>query len=362
LPAITELFYGASAILFTILLASRLGIISIAIGLVIGGILRASILTYSIKQKEKTFSLSWNINHPGVKKIQKLIWPKLVAIFIPNINIMVDRLFASGLGVGCVSYLSYANRLFLLPSAILVSTLGKTFIPITSAYAASKSHDELRRFISKSVRAVGFIIIPLAIMLFILRVPLIKFLFQRGAFDTNDAYLTSTVFLFYDIGLASLCFNPILIGIFYALQDTITPLKIAINSFFLNIIFDLILMKLLGLNGIALGTSLILILNTFLLFRCLYNKIGYFEIRRIFITLSKISLAAGLMGIVVWLLSVNAGNLLSFKHQILELCTFFLIGVIIYFGTCFLLRMEEFKRVIILLKRYFWHYTLNVFP
>ncbi len=226
-------------------------------------------------------------------------------------------------------------------------------MPVISEHAASGAQAQLRKFVSKSIRVTAFTLIPIAVMLFIIRTPLVKLLFQRGAFDANDTYLTSTVFLFYDIGLVPFCLNIVFLAVFYALQDPITPLKISAINFVLNIILDLTLMRWLGVSGIALATSLIVMLNTVLLLGLLRKKIGYLDGGKIFISLLKISLAAGLMGFVVWSIPNNFDSLFKFKNQILELSTLFFIGFVAYSTACIVLRVSEFEKILNLVQKNF---------
>ena len=349
-PAITALFYGSGAIIFALLLSDKLGIISILIGSVAGVGLQALVLIVILKKKRREFKLSSDI-HPGVKQVIKLTGPRLLGFTLGRINLIIDRIFASGLGVGYVSCLTYAYRLFQIPSAILISAFAKTFMPLLCEYGAAGDQEEIRKFISKSIRLVAFATIPIAILLFIFRTPLISFLFQRGAFDASDTYLTSSAFLFYDVGLVALCLNIILLGVFYALQDAATPLRIALINAVLNVVLDLILIRWLGLAGIALATSLIAIFNTILILGLLRKRIGGLDGRKIVSSLLRISGASAIMGFVLWLILYNFDSLYRFGNQVLELGTLFLIAFMTYSVACMVLKVNEFKRVVTLLRR-----------
>jgi putative peptidoglycan lipid II flippase len=300
IPAITGLFYGGGAVTLTLLLADKLGIMSVLIGSIAGVGLQTLILVCILKKKEKRFNPSWNLNHPGVIKVGALAVPRLFAFVLPRLNIMVDRFFASGLGVGYVSCLSYAHRVFEIPSALLAPVFGRVFMPVLSEHGACGAQEEIRKFVSKGIRLIAFAVLPFTIIFFVFHRPLIRLLFQRGAFDFNNTHLAATALLFYNIGLLPFCINIVLLGVFYALQDSITPLKISAINFVLNILLDLILVKWLGLTGIPLATSLIAMLNAAILLILLGKKVGYLDGRKIFASLLKVFLAGIATGFVLW--------------------------------------------------------------
>ena len=353
LPASTALFESLGPILAIILVADAFGIASIAWGLVFGVGLRALTLLYAVKKKKPDFGLSWKIKESGVAKVGNLSWPRFLGISLNNLNLVIDRLLASGLGVGYVSCLTCAYRLFEAPSAILIATFGRTLMPVFAESASGGSTGELRRFVSISIRTIGFIIIPFATALFLLRVPLVDALFRRGAFTSDDAQLTSTVFLFYDIGLASLCFNLILSGVFYALQDAMTPLKIGLVNAVLNIAADLVLIRLMGLAGIALSTSLIALLNSVLLFFLLKKRIGNLYAGAIMMSLSKIALASLLMGVAVWFFQANFDPVPVLNNRFLRLGLLLFAAMVTYLVACVVLRVRECRYVMGIVKHGF---------
>jgi putative peptidoglycan lipid II flippase len=238
-----------------------------------------------------------------------------------------------------------------MPLAVLGTTLGRVFMPVVSGYAASGAKDEIRGFLSKGLRAVGFVVIPLAVMFAVFRTSIIELLFQRGAFGADATYLTSTAFLFYDLGLVAVSFNTILLTIFFALQDAATPLKIVLVSTPLNAICDVVLMILFGLGGIALATSLLAMLKTVYLLRELRKKIGHLDGHKTVASLSKIGLASGLTGLVGWSISNSSGPLWCPGSKVTELLIFLMLSAITYLLACTVLRVKELRVVLELVRR-----------
>ncbi|OEU65009.1 MAG: murein biosynthesis integral membrane protein MurJ [Desulfobacterales bacterium PC51MH44] len=349
-PAITALFYGAGSVIFALLLTDELGIMAILTGSVAGIGLQAFVLILILKKKRRQFSLSVHIE-PGAKEVFKLTGPRLTAFTLGRVNLMIDRIFASGLGIGYVSCLTYAYRIFQLPSAILVTAFAKTLMPVLSEHAASGHREEIGKLVSKGLGFVAFVTIPIAIILFMFRTPIIQFLFQRGAFDVDATHLTSTVFLFYDVGLVAFCFNIILLGVFYALKDAVTPLRIAVVSAILNVVLDVILIRWFGLGGIALATSLIAVFNTVFLLTLLQKKIGCLDAYSTLTSLLKISLAAGVMAFVVWSITSNLDKLFGLENHIVKLCAILTTSLVTYAVACVLLRVDELTGLVTIFRR-----------
>ena len=183
------------------------------------------------------------------------------------------------------------------------------------------------------------------------RTPTIQFLFQRGAFDADATHLTSTVFLFYDVGLVAFCFNIILLGVFYALKDAVTPLRIAVVSAILNVVLDVILIRWFGLGGIALATSLIAVFNTVFLLTLLQKKIGCLDGYSTLTSLLKISLAAGVMAFVVWSITSNLDKLFGLENHIVKLCAILTTSLVTYVVACVLLRVDELTELVTIFRR-----------
>ena len=165
--------------------------------------------------------------------------------------------------------------------------------------------------------------------------PITKILFQRGAFTAYSTQITSQALLFYSIGLVACGGTKILVNAFYAMQDTVTPLRTAAASLAANIVFSLLFMWPLKVGGLALATSLASIFNYVFLYYYLRKKIGPLGISRIGESLFKILIAGAAMGCVCYLVSLRM-NVVS------GICS----GAGSYFLVCFLLGSPELKELL----------------
>jgi len=128
----------------------------------------------------------------------------------------------------------------------------------------------------------------------------ITLLFEHGAFEASDTSRTAWALLFYALGLFSYAGRDTLTRVFYAYQDTRTPVKISVVAVVLNIAVSLVLMRFLGVGGLALGTTIAMTVNMIVLMELLRRRLGPMGFGRLFRSFLRILAAAGIMGLAVW--------------------------------------------------------------
>ncbi|MDO7204828.1 lipid II flippase MurJ [Paraclostridium bifermentans] len=134
----------------------------------------------------------------------------------------------------------------------------------------------------------------------ILATPVVRILFERGAFNDRSTMLTATALVFYSVGMVGFGLRDILGKVFYSLKDTKTPMINGIIAVVLNIVLNIALVKVMGHGGLALATSLSAIICIILLFISLKKKIGYYGQDKIRSTFIKTVVASLVMGVVTY--------------------------------------------------------------
>jgi len=163
---------------------------------------------------------------------------------------------------------------------------------------------------------------------------------------------TAIALLFYAVGLFAYAGVKVVVPVFYSLQDTKTPVKIAIYSMLANIVLNIILMQPLKHAGLAFATALASMLNFVLLLYYLRKKMGRLGGRQILISCLKIIAASIVMGIVAWIL-INQYNfmMLSRLSSGIVLLGIILISVILYAVISFLLKSSEMSFLLYSLRK-----------
>lgn len=319
----------------------------LAIGVLIGGVLQLALQMPFLIKKGFYFWQKTKFYHPGLKKIGILMLPTIFGAAVYQINILVGTLLASLLPQGSISYLYYADRLVQFPLGIFAIAIATAVLPSLSRQAAINDFEGVRDTFGHAMKLVLFITVPAMAGLIILREPIVALLFKRGAFDAETVRLTASALLYYGIGLWAFSGVRIVVSTFYALQDTKTPVKIAVISISANILLGIILMGPLAHGGLALSTSLASMLNLGLLIRALKIKLGHLGMKNIMKSACKTILCSAIMGVIVSgvaLLIIPSENG-SFSGLFFGIMVSIIIGIVLYVSFSFLIKSPELERV-----------------
>jgi putative peptidoglycan lipid II flippase len=191
---------------------------------------------------------------------------------------------------------------------------------------------------------VGLFTIPAAFGLFVLSSPIVRVLFERGAFDAHSTQMTAFALQFFVIGLFAQGAYNVINRTYYALQDTKTPVKISITVVIINLILSLILIRYLQHGGLALANSLAAIVNMILAYWLLRPRLPELPEKKLFLNLGKILVASLAMGLSVYLLDGLLAVQLEMaylKGQLIHLGLCMLFGVAVYGVLVILLRVDE---------------------
>jgi putative peptidoglycan lipid II flippase len=239
------------------------------------------------------------------------------------------------------------------PLGIFAIAIGMASLPSFSGLASQGKMEELKETLSFTFRLVSFISIPAMVGLIALKTPIINLLFQRGLFDYSATQKTAFALLFYSVGLWAIAGSRIIAPAFYSLQDTWTPLKIALICLGANVIFRAVLIFPLMHGGLALATSLSSTLNLILLFRKLGPKLGNLDMRTTIKSLLGTLLCSLPMGFVAYLIC-SLGNW-STTGNVIEKVFFLGVGIVtgigVYLACSYLTRNEEMFFLLKMVKR-----------
>ncbi|PPR33770.1 MAG: Lipid II flippase MurJ [Alphaproteobacteria bacterium MarineAlpha6_Bin4] len=200
-----------------------------------------------------------------IKKLFKLIIPGAIGAGVIQINLLIDVILASFLKTGSISYLYYAERINQLPIALIGVALGTALLPTLSKQISKNKKNEALFTQNRAIEFSLFLAIPSTIAIFILAEPIISAFFERGEFNLNDRILSAKALQAFAIGIPAYVLVKILTPIFFARQNTVTPVKIAIFCVFINFFLNIILMYFYQHVGIAIATAIASWVNCLLL-------------------------------------------------------------------------------------------------
>ena len=314
---------------------------ALAIGIVAGGFAQFIFQLPLIIKKGYLKRLNLNFHNKGVKKIFFLMVPAMWGLSIHEVNVFVDTVCASLLVQGSVSALYYANRLMQLPLALFGTAAVTVALPMMAKSAAKQDLSQMKTTLFSGLKLALWTIIPSSVGLIVLGKPIIRLLFEHGAFSRQATQQTAWALLFYVLGIFAFAGVKLFAAAFYSLKDTATPVKIASLAMLVNIVLNIVLMRFLAVGGLALATSLASGLNLGLLTVVLRKRIGNLEFTGLASWLGRVILASSGMGISVMAIAdyIGPGN------KIFQALVPLGVAIVVYYFLARILKIEEVKYV-----------------
>ncbi len=349
IPSLSSAFFNLGSIIGGVSLSLILpiygypAIMGMAIGTLIGGLLQLCGQFPTLKKTGFRFRPTFNLKHPGLKRILILMVPAVVGLSATQINIFINTRFASSCVEGSVSWLNYAFRLVQLPIGVVGVAISIASLPVISRYASVGNFTELRKALSSSLIMAFCLSLPASVGLWFLAEPIIRVIFEHGVFTTEDTVRTATALQWYAVGLFAYSSVKIMVPVFFALKDSRLPVIASFLAVGVNLLFVILLIDVLSYKAIALSTSAAMIANFLFLAVVLHIKLRGFYIGHILKETGKIMSASLAMGGWLYLFDLWCRGCFDGRF-LLEIAGLILaIGsaVIVYGGLLYFLRVRE---------------------
>lgn len=235
----------------------------------------------------------------GVREVGSMMVPATVGLAATQFSVFMNTWIASQLVQGSVSWLNYAFRLMQLPIGVFGVSIGSATLPQVSRLLAEGKREEAGASVGHSLTLVMLLNLPASAGLLILAEPIVRLVYQGGHFDAGDTQATALALQAYCIGLFAYSAIKVVVPVFYALGDSVTPTRNSLVSVALTVSFNLAVMHWLGHVGLALGTSVGALVSFGMLLAKLRGRLG--ELPSTLPATARISGATLAMGAVCWL-------------------------------------------------------------
>lgn len=234
----------------------------------------------------------------AVKKLLKLIAPSAMGAGVAQINLFVDLIIASHIAGG-VSYLYYADRINELPLAVIGIAVGTVLLPVLSRQVREGNIAAAHRTQNRGIELTLLLALPAAAALMVMAEPIVRVLYERGAFSPDDSLKTQAALVAFAAGLPAFVLTKVLSPAFYANQDTVTPFRIAVICVLTNFMLNITLIVPLAHVGMALATTLAGWLNVVLMVGTLKQRRMFVWDRLLLARLPRLLLASGVMALLL---------------------------------------------------------------
>ena len=260
-PAFTPVFLNLVLIAAAIWISPRFEdpIFGLAIGVFVAGIVQLGFQLPFLRALGLLPRPRWGWHHPGVRRIGRLMLPAILGSSVAQINLIVDRVIASFLVTGSISWLYYSDRLLEFPLGIFGIALATVILPGLSRRHAERSMAAFSATLDWALKLVAVIALPAAVGLFMLAGPMIATLFQYGEFTPTDTQMARLSLMAYSVALVGFTLVKVLSPGYFSRQDIRTPVRVSIRAMFVNIGLNVVFvvpMIMLGIPGAHAGLAL----------------------------------------------------------------------------------------------------------
>jgi putative peptidoglycan lipid II flippase len=288
--------------------------------------------------------LDWR--DPAVKRVFTLMVPVTLGLGLINFNAVVDTLFASRLINGSLAprAIDLAFRIYMLPQGIFSVAVATVLFPSLARLATRGDVDGFRSTSASGLRQIGFLLLPASAASAALAEPIVRLVYQRGAFTPDQTHVVAGCLAAFSLGLA---FNGAMLMLnrsFFSLQSPWIPTAVALGNLGLNAVLDALFYSF-GTWGIPLSTSLVNIAGTLALLYLLRRKIGRIELTDTIRSTVLVLAASGALAVIsheVWR-GIDSVLGRSVAAQVVSLLGAVGVGAAAYLAVCLLLGVRELR-------------------
>lgn len=349
--SLAPILYNVGIIFGAILIAPFLGERGLAWGVVLGSFLHMLVQYPSLRRSGFRYQLhflnAWK--DASVRRVTKLMIPRSLGMGVSQLGLLVATFFASTLASGSLAVFTLANNIQSVPLGLFGIAFSLAVFPSFSLLIAEKKGKTFFMVLAQTAQRILFFVLPLSIFMIIFRAQFVRVILGAGSFNWEDTIMTFEVLKFLSISLFAQSLIPLFARAFFALQNTKTPLYIALISEAVHIILIPILLPEYAVLGLAIAFSVGSVLNIVLLYMALRKQISAWNDRVFFLPIIKIFFAAGIAGIIAQasksVFALTTNELDTFVEVFLQLAVGLAIGGTAFVFFCHWLKVGELKMV-----------------
>jgi putative peptidoglycan lipid II flippase len=292
-PALSPLLFSAAIVAAIILLGRSMGVASMGIGVLVGGVLQLGFQIPAFRKQGYGVSLDLRFSNPRFLQMVKLWVPYLASASIFTINQFVANFFASGLEDGSVSALANAIMFLQIPIGIFTASVTTVVFPQMSRQAAVKDSEGLRASMGYGIQFLTVLLVPSAVVLCLFGREIISVCLQRMSFKADNTLMASRVLTGYAVGLLSMGLYNFIQRFFYSLKEFRAPIVSALVIAVVDILLSLLLKETrLRVTGLAVANSAAFTAGLVYLLVVARRRLTTIGGRRMLVTLVKAAAAS----------------------------------------------------------------------
>jgi len=358
-PALTPVFWNVAIILALVIGVPRAEDESTKLYVYAGGVLVGTLIQVLLpvpwlRGRDGRLRAVVDIRDPAVKRVFALMLPVTLGIGLINFNLLINTFFAARYidPELAPSAIDAAFRIYMLPQGMFAVAVATVLFPRLSRLAARADTAGFRDTVSLGLRQIGFLLVPASAVGAVLAVPIVRLLYERGAFDRGETRIVAGAFAAFALGLT---FNGAMLMLnraFFSLQSPWVPTTIALGNLSLNVVLNAVLYRV-GVWGIPLATSLVNIAGTAALLVVFRRRLGRVQGRALAASYVRIVAAAAVAAGAAFGVWRGVDELVgrSLGGQVVSVGAAVALAAAVFLAAARILRMQELDLVLSLRRR-----------
>ena len=276
-PALASVFYNIGIIVSIVFLAPVLGIYAPAVGMILGALLHLVVQIPLALSLGFSFRLTFAFKNKDIVETFSLMWPRSITLGLTRLSDIINIALAGLSVAGSIVAFNFAQVLQLVPISLFAGSIAQAALPTLSIEYNAKRREQFKKVFVSSFNQILFLILPAAAILAILRIPVVRLIFGAREFPWETTVLTGRVLIAFSVGIAAQAVGLLLTRGFYAIRDSLTPVKVNVVTITANIAMSLIFILYLKFSIIylAIAYSTASIINAVILLYLLDKKVGF---------------------------------------------------------------------------------------
>lgn len=273
------LFQNVFLIVAAFLLYPKYGVRVLLYAFLLSGLAECILVTWCARKQFKLVFYKINAG-AQIKQLISLAVPLIIGSAIYEINDIVDKQISTGLGAGNVSYLTYGSTINEIVTGVIVASVSTVLFAHFATWISEGKTDQVEHNLENCIEYLTVLIMPVMAMCIAAGDQIVQILYGRGNFGPDDVNMTYSVVIGYALGFVFQAARANIVKVFYAVQDTRTPMingAIAVGT---NIVLSILLSKAIGVSGVAVATSIAMLLVTVMLARGVKKYLPGLSLRR----------------------------------------------------------------------------------
>lgn len=349
-PALVSTFSNLFMIIYLLFFNKSLGVNGLACAFCLGWLCQFLFLIPFLHKKKFKYYFKIDFFNADIKKVALLTLPLFVASLSQPINQLISSNFSSSVSQNGVATVNYAYNAYLIVAGVFSYALTNMFFPEMSRRFAKNDMDGANQICNDMISSISAIIFPIMAFFIACSEPIIKLLYQRGQFSYSDTLNVSSLLAVYAVGMIFLSWQDIFNKYFYSMQKSYIPMFSSAAGIIVNVALSFILVRTMGLKGLAISTvvsgvvmTLVLALFAYKISRSIFNRKLFFEI-------FKVLIAGAVAFGVCKLSSVLIGFEGGFVSTLVKLLITLLLSLVLYLLVLVILKSNNLKSLFITIK------------